>query len=71
MVTPVYSTLRTWKRTVHYLEVYSILCIWKCSVHFSVYLVLEDTARYAGLLLAPAEGFGRGLFLPFEQKKSF
>ena len=23
---------------------------------------LEDTARYAGLLLAPAEGFGRGFF---------
>ena len=24
------------------------------------FLLLEDTARYAGLLLAPAEGFGRG-----------
>ena len=34
---------------------------------------LEDTARYAGLLLAPAEGFGLRLrlFLPFGQKKSF
>ena len=33
--------------------------------------VLEDTARYAGLLLAPAEGFGLRprLFLPFGQKK--
>ena len=33
---------------------------------------LEDTARYAGLLLAPAEGFGLRprLFLPFGQKKS-
>ena len=33
---------------------------------------LEDTARYAGLLLAPAEGFGLWprLFLPFGQKKS-
>ena len=32
---------------------------------------LEDTARYAGLLLAPAEGFGLcpRLFLPFRQKK--
>ena len=30
---------------------------------------LEDTARYAGLLLAPAEGFGRGFFFPFVQKK--
>ena len=32
---------------------------------------LEDTARYAGLLLAPAEGFGLRprLFLPFGQKK--
>ena len=34
--------------------------------------ILEDTARYAGLLLAPAEGFGLRprLFLPFGQKKS-
>jgi hypothetical protein len=34
---------------------------------------LEDTARYAGLLLAPAESFGLRprLFLPFGQKKSF
>ena len=31
-------------------------------------LKLEDTARYAGLLLAPAEGFGRGLFLPGKKK---
>ena len=26
--------------------------------------ILEDTARYAGLLLAPAESFGRGFFCP-------
>ena len=26
---------------------------------------LEGAARYAGLLLAPAESFDRGLFLPF------
>ena len=32
--------------------------------------LLEDTARYGGLLLAPAEGFGRGLFLPFGQKNN-
>ena len=34
--------------------------------------ILEGTARYAGLLLAPAEGFGvrPRLFLPFGQKKS-
>ena len=32
---------------------------------------LEGAARYAGLLLAPAEGFGRGLLLPFGQKKIF
>ena len=31
--------------------------------------VLEDTAGYAGLLLAPAEGFGRGLFCPWGKKK--
>ena len=36
-------------------------------------IMLEDTARYAGLLLASAEGFGLRprLFLPFGQKKSF
>ena len=28
------------------------------SNNFPFYLKLEDTARYAGLLLAPAEGFG-------------
>ena len=35
--------------------------------------ILEDTACYAGLLLAPAEGFGLWpwLFQPFGQKKSF
>ena len=33
--------------------------------------ILEDTARYAGQLLAPAKGFGLQLrlFLTFEQKK--
>ena len=29
----------------------------------------EDTARYAGLLLAPAEGFDRGSFCPSKKKK--
>ena len=35
-------------------------------------LFLEDTARYAGLLLTPAEVFGLWpwLFLPFGQKKA-
>ena len=34
---------------------------------------LEGTARYAGLLLAPAEGFGLRprLFLPFGQKRAY
>ena len=34
--------------------------------------ILEDTARYASLLLAPAEGFGvrPWFFLPFGQKKN-
>ena len=32
---------------------------------------LEDTARYAGLLLAPAEGFGRGFFYPSGKKRAF
>ena len=39
----------------------------------SLCLRLEDTARYADLLLAPAEGFGLRprLFLPLGQKKAF
>ena len=32
---------------------------------------LEDTARYAGLLLTPAEGFGRGFFCPLGKKRAF
>ena len=32
----------------------------KCKT-FWMLLLLEDTARYAGLLLAPAKGFGFGL----------
>ena len=34
--------------------------------------ILEDTARYAGLLPTPAKGFGLRprLFLPFGQKKT-
>ena len=28
-------------------------------------------ARYAGLLLAPAEGFGRGIFCPSGKKRAF
>ena len=35
--------------------------------------IQEDTARYAGLLLASAEGFGRGrgFFCPSGKKKGF
>ena len=38
---------------------------------FAILARLEDTARYAGLLVAPAEGFGLRprLYLPFGQKK--
>ena len=32
--------------------------------------VLEDTARYAVLLLAPVEGFNQGFFCPWGKKKS-
>ena len=40
-------------------------------LNFPIPVWLEDTARYAGLLLAPVEGFGLRprLFLPFRQKK--
>ena len=33
------------------------------------YKTLEDTARYASLLLAPTEGFGRGFFCPPGKKE--
>ena len=36
----------------------------------AIFKILEDTARYAGLLLAPAEAFGQGIFLPFGQKNN-
>ena len=38
-----------------------------------LYMVLEDTARYAAFLQAPAEGFirGQGFFYPLGQKKDF
>ena len=42
--------------------------IWE-SVEVVFWEILEGVARYAGLLLAPAEGFGRGRFLQFGQKK--
>ena len=37
------------------------------------FIILEDTARYAGLLLAPAEGFGLRprFFLPFGKKRAY
>ena len=38
---------------------------------FIVLCKLEGVARYAGLFLAPAEDFGRGLFWPFGQEKGF
>ena len=34
-------------------------------------LKLEGTARYAGLLLAPVEGFGRGFFCPSSKKRAY
>ena len=39
--------------------------------NFSFLIVLEDTARYAGLLLAPPEGFGRGFFCPSGKKRAY
>ena len=42
--------------------------------HYPLLLVLlEDTARCASLLLAPAEGFGRGrgLFCPSGKKRAY
>ena len=38
---------------------------------FKLYLLkLEDTARYAGQLLTPAEGFGQGFFCPSGKKRA-
>ena len=36
-----------------------------------VYNILEHTARYVGLLLAHAEGFGRGFFSPLGKKIAY
>ena len=35
------------------------------------YAILEDTARYAGLLLPPAGGFGQGFFWPLAKKMAY
>ena len=49
----------------------SVLCL--VFKKFPGLCLLEDTARYAGLLLAPAEGFclRPRLFLPFDKKRAF
>ena len=40
-------------------------------MYIYIYLyILKGGARYAGLLLAPAEGFGQGLFVRPSAKKS-
>ena len=36
-----------------------------------IYMKLKDTARYEGLLLVPAEGFGRGFFCPSDKKRAY
>ena len=48
----------------------------KCSMllfsyHAQNLYKLEDTARYAGFLLAPAEGFGRGFFCTSGKKIAY
>ena len=35
------------------------------------FISIEDTARYAGLFLAPGEGFGRGFFCPSRKKRAY
>jgi len=47
-----------------------VSCMWTFKQTY-LFITLEDTARYAGLLLAPAEGFGLRprLFLPFWHNK--
>ena len=41
------------------------------SFKFPYYKKLEGRARYAGLILAPAEGFGQGFFGPSGKKELF
>ena len=50
---------------------YDEFVVFSKNVHVS--MQLEGTARYAGLLLAPAEGYGLRprFFLPFGQKGAF
>ena len=56
--------------TVYTVCILRVHCVYE-DAKFTYLKALEDTARYAGLLLAPAEGFGLWprLFLPFGQKK--
>ena len=63
--------LRTYWGSQHYLLIYTLFKILICvgNWYFIKLLlnILEGTASYAGILLAPAEGFGLRpmLFLPF------
>ena len=47
--------------------------IYKSSQTLSHFYKLEGTARYAGLLLAPVDGFdrGQGFFCPSDKKRAF
>ena len=49
----------------------SSLIIPRLRIPIQVWLqkILEGTARYAGFLLAPAEGFGQGFYCPLSKKK--
>ena len=70
------QTFRIWRHVGvsiafgHSKDVYTFDHI--CLGNWAIHKELEGTARYAGLLLAPAEGFGLWprLFLPFGQKNS-
>ena len=49
-----------------------LFCIFQ--LYYEFYIILEGAARYAGLLLAPAEGFGlqpRTFFALWAKKGSF
>ena len=72
-------TYDTYQETNVYSERYMFKHIKILSVHITkimaivvFFIKLESMACYAGLLLALAEGFDRGLFcIPFRQKESF
>ena len=56
--------------TVYRKLFYTVYCLQEIVIH-CFYRKLDGTARYRGLLLAPAESFGQGFFCPSGKKRAF